>query len=191
MSKEFNYSFIENGNFIVFEDGRIFKKLDPPVSSGGYKFVRIGDKSHPLHRVIASAFIPNPENKPEVNHKDGNKENNSVSNLEWATRKENAQHAGKQGLLGRKKRYICLDAQRQHRHDGVLKRTSNKEASTCGMNKLRMCRMRAGYTQTELALIIGVNQGAISQWESGKTAPTMKNLIRLAEVFKCSPGDLF
>jgi hypothetical protein len=46
-----------------------------------------------IHRIVAKVFIPNPKRKPEVNHKDGNKKNNILGNLEWVTKSENQKHA--------------------------------------------------------------------------------------------------
>lgn len=51
-----------------------------------------------IHRLMAETFIPNPNNKPQVNHIDGNKQNNQLSNLEWVSEAENAQHAIRTGL---------------------------------------------------------------------------------------------
>jgi hypothetical protein len=60
--------------------------------------VRNAKTTGSVHRLVASAFIPNPENKPQINHKDGNKRNNIISNLEWSTSEENNNHAYETGL---------------------------------------------------------------------------------------------
>lgn len=68
----------------------------------GYKSVNLwkGKKGRNflIHRPIALAFIPNPHNKPHINHKDGNPSNNAIDNLEWCTHQENMQHAHDTGL---------------------------------------------------------------------------------------------
>lgn len=76
--------------------------LKPSIKERGYLQVCLSVDSKRvytgIHRLVALAFIPNPENKPTVNHKDGNKGDNSVENLEWATHKEQTNHADKLGL---------------------------------------------------------------------------------------------
>ena len=73
--------------------------------SDGYHIVTLtidGKKStKKIHRLVATAFIPNPDNKPEVNHIDGNKFNNNVENLEWVTQSENIAHAYRNGVKPR------------------------------------------------------------------------------------------
>lgn len=77
--------------------------LRPAANHAGYYNVLFSfnhlRKHFSVHRLVAKAFIPNPENKPQINHIDGNKTNNTDSNLEWVTSKENMQHACKSGLL--------------------------------------------------------------------------------------------
>lgn len=72
------------------------------ASSSGYYHVQLYKNGVPstrlVHKLVASAFISNPEKKPEVNHKDGDKSNNRVENLEWVTKSENLKHAALTGL---------------------------------------------------------------------------------------------
>lgn len=79
------------------------KLIKIPVNNKGYCHVKLHKKgiikNFKLHRLVAIHFIDNPENKKEVNHIDGNKENNIVSNLEWVTPKENTIHAHRTGLV--------------------------------------------------------------------------------------------
>lgn len=75
------------------------KTLKPVIRKTGYKYITINNKQYVLHRVVAECFIPNIDNKPFINHIDGNKLNNNVKNLEWCTAKENCIHAVKNNLI--------------------------------------------------------------------------------------------
>ena len=94
-------------NYLITEDGRVFtakgRELRPTPNHNGYLTVnlRTDGKQHlrRVHRLVALAYVPNKEGKPDVNHIDGNKRNNHKTNLEWVTNEENHWHAAKMGLL--------------------------------------------------------------------------------------------
>ncbi len=89
-------------NYLIYPDGRVWSKprhrvkgkyLPARDNGRGYLRVKLSNdgivKNIRVHRLVASHYIPNPENKPEINHIDGDKTNNSIENLEWVTRIEN------------------------------------------------------------------------------------------------------
>ena len=87
------------------------KIMKPHDFNNGYYKVPLTNKEHLkkyylVHRLVAQAFIPNPNNFPQVNHKDGDKSNNCADNLEWITREDNIKHAYKMGLNPSRKKMI-------------------------------------------------------------------------------------
>ena len=99
---------VKSLGYWIYGEGRGFPRkkkeriLTPCMAGTKYYFVTLAHRgSHKMaliHRLVAEAFLPNPLKKSDVNHKDGNKLNNDVRNLEWCTRQENIRHAFANGL---------------------------------------------------------------------------------------------
>lgn len=148
--------------YFITECGKVYstkrkvkKQLSIKITRGGYPSVHLcspsGDRWPTIHRLVAENYIPNPENKPTVNHIDGNKLNNNVSNLEWATVSENVQHSFDTGL--------------KKQHKGSKNPASKlNEVQVAEIKKL----LREGKTLTYIADIYGVCFQLISSIKNNK-----------------------
>ena len=133
-------------------------RICPVVDKDGYLMfsLHFGDGSRTtakIHRLVAQAFIPNPLNKPEVNHIDGNKQNNRVDNLEWVSGSENITHAFRIGLRqapaeGENHQWCKYSSATIHEVCRLLvKGTSLQDiASTTGMSASEISNIRHGKT---------------------------------------------
>lgn len=158
MKKIENYT-----NYLVDEQGYVYsikgKKIKPTRIKTGYLYVGLYTSGKrcflAIHRLVAIQFLPNPENKCCVNHKDGDKENNHVTNLEWVTMSENTKHAYENGLI--KSSFLKGE---KHRSSKLL---------DSDILQIREYYFLKKYTQKELSLIYNVSQKHISAIINNKT----------------------
>lgn len=109
------------------------KLIKPIKDSGGYYCVFLWKnskgKTHRIHRLVAETFIPNPEKLPCINHKDGNKQNNCINNLEWCTYKYNSNEAIRLGLSN------PIEGKNLKRWNGKFGKEHNKSKKIRQINK--------------------------------------------------------
>lgn len=107
-----------------------------------------------VHRLVAEAFIPNPHNKPQINHKDGNKSNNHYKNLEWSTQSENMKHA-----------YYFLGHRAIRQSDKNRKGEQNPAAklSIDNINHIKSLAQNKQLSQRKIAKQFNVSQGIINR----------------------------
>ena len=137
---------------------RVYKErlLNPSKTKKGYLrfYVSINNKSigQFAHKLIAETFIPNPKNLPEVNHRNGDKADNRIENLEWCTHKENMEHAWENGLCK------ALSGE----NNGMSKFTNNQ------VPEIRR-KLNSGQSGASIARQYGVSRATISYIKLGKT----------------------
>lgn len=148
------------GRYWASEHGRVWsaysmKFLTPMAHRDGYLKVRLclrGVETELfVHRLVAAAFVPNPDGKPEVNHRDADKKNNAADNLEWVTRSENMKHAQAAGLLP--------GIDNQGEKNGQAKLTADQVKSIRALRGIK--------TQTAIGEQFGVSRRAIGMIFSG------------------------
>jgi hypothetical protein len=129
------------GIYTIYSDGKVYsnktkKFIKPHIENGYYRiglYINGKPKTYKLHRLIGECFIQKPEGKNQINHKDCNKLNNDVSNLEWCNNSENQLHAYQNGLNVSIHKKLVLDLE-----TGVYYDSATELANILGMNRVTL-----------------------------------------------------
>ena len=144
-------------NYYIDEDGNIYDKNKKLMTSkwidntGYYQIVLRKDgkrKYLRIHRLVALQFIPNPDGLPQVNHKDGNKLNNNIDNLEWTTNSENTKHGYDNELYHSKKRKIMVKAINKLNGEEKIFSSIRECSKELGLNRKTISAILYGYKKT-------------------------------------------
>lgn len=112
------------------------------IDDSGYARCNIGHKKLRVHRLVAEAFIPNPDNLPVVDHIDNNKANNVVENLRWCTQQQNSQYAKDDGLVGSPTYSMVLAIDKDM--NGILYSSMAEASRDTGVDKQSVYKVASG-----------------------------------------------
>lgn len=145
--------------YMINDEGDVYNiqkgiKLKPYKNNKGYYLVGLYKnnvrKNYLVHRLVACQFLPNPNDLPEINHKDRNKGNNNVSNLEWCTRSENMIHCCKYGFYNGQKKckaivqydknYTLIKIWESIKEASIKYNTSISNIVKCCKGKYKTCK---------------------------------------------------
>lgn len=157
---------------IVMREGVVLKQY----VINRYLAVRLSGKTYYVHRLVAQAFIQNPDSKPQVNHIDGDKKNNNVWNLEWVTDKENVIHAYNTGLIPKR---ICPVCGNEIRKLGMHVTCSKckKEQEKIRNATERSLHYSEMFDATDRALLTGTEKRIMRLLISGMYAPEIAKTL--------------
>ena len=138
--KEFGHEpeegIIYERNYLVFSNGDVFNldghRMSPSVDKHGYLHGLINGRNRSYHIIVAECFVPNPHDKPEVNHLNGIKTDNRASNLVWSTRPENILHAYATGL---EKPVVGIEHHNSKLNDDLIRYIRKSDKSNYGLAK--------------------------------------------------------
>lgn len=198
-----NYSINEQGEII----NNISKKILKQRLQQGYKHVGLHinkeSKSFRVHRLVAQTFIPNPNNYPYVNHIDGNRQNNNISNLEWCTPSQNSLHSAKNN----NKRFFRKRVKQYNMNgDFMLEYNSIKEASletktdpckiseVCNRHRLSTNNYQWRFSDDEQDVLINYTaptlKKKVGQYLNGKLINTYDSFTQAAKAIDGDEGAI-
>lgn len=122
-----------------------------------------------VHRLVAQAYIPNPENKPQVNHKDTNPLNNNINNLEWSTGFENMQHAQDSGMLNQYTEKSMVNRSLQGKKNWKNATKARRMFTMDEANKIRKTFAEGVKSTIEISIELGCSNNTISNICNNKT----------------------
>ena len=155
--------------YLVSNLGRFFSKtrnaiMKQQTDKDGYCVIGLGGKICRAHRIVAQAFIPNPDNLPHINHKDGNKENNNIENLEWCTPEYNNKY---KYLLGYRNKSFKM-SEKAKKHLSEIRKGKGLLGENNNAKKVRCIETGKEYScAREAEKEIGVSKGCVAHCAKG------------------------